>query len=348
LTLGQRRVLSLLQTPAAVEELAQKHHLEPEKLARDLKRLAELNLISLPVQTKLPEPAPSPVPATFAPVSPAPVRESMAPVVIGRSTRRLPMVPLAAGAAALALAVGIWWGTRAKEMPSPSSGPAIATPAPAATPSSPPPSIARSTIDEPSAVATLPRGKSLPADFRGEISPQVRPGLQTAAVSANQPAALPKASETKTISAPESLPRDLPAPAPAAVEPVAAGTPAPVVEPAISAVLSPEPTIPVKVAVAAPAAIAPRPAPVAALKAISREAPDFPKEAIADGLKSGIVNARIHVDATGNVTGVDILASQPPRVFDRATRKALLRWQFEPNAAGHTADLDVDVKFQRD
>jgi hypothetical protein len=25
-----------------------------------------------------------------------------------------------------------------------------------------------------------------------------------------------------------------------------------------------------------------------------------------------------------------------------------MRWQFEPSAAGHTADLDVDVKFQRD
>src|SRR5664279_4985701 len=36
LALGQRRVLTLLQSPAAVAELAQKHHLEPEKLARDL------------------------------------------------------------------------------------------------------------------------------------------------------------------------------------------------------------------------------------------------------------------------------------------------------------------------
>ncbi len=92
----------------------------------------------------------------------------------------------------------------------------------------------------------------------------------------------------------------------------------------------------------------PRPAASTALKAISREPPDFPKEAIADGLKRGLVNARIHVDARGNVTGVDILASQPPKVFDRAARRALLRWQFEPNAAGQSSDLDVDVKFQRD
>jgi protein TonB len=84
------------------------------------------------------------------------------------------------------------------------------------------------------------------------------------------------------------------------------------------------------------------------LKAISRDPPDFPREAAAEGLKSGIVNARIHVDARGNVTGVDILGAQPPKVFDRAVRKALLRWQFEPIASGGPSELDVDVKFQRE
>ena len=47
LTLGQRRVLTLLENPAAVDELAEKFHLEPEKLARDLTRLAELRLVRL-------------------------------------------------------------------------------------------------------------------------------------------------------------------------------------------------------------------------------------------------------------------------------------------------------------
>jgi TonB family protein len=84
------------------------------------------------------------------------------------------------------------------------------------------------------------------------------------------------------------------------------------------------------------------------LKAISRDAPDFPREAAAEGVKSGMVNARIHVDARGNVTSVDILSAQPPKVFDRAVRKALLRWQFEPLVSGSPSDLDVDVKFQRE
>jgi hypothetical protein len=74
---------------------------------------------------------------------------------------------------------------------------------------------------------------------------------------------------------------------------------------------------PVQLAAAAPSSAAPRPAATAALKPISREPPDFPKEAIADGYPSGIVNARIHVDARGGVTGVDIMGSQPPKVFDR-------------------------------
>jgi TonB family protein len=101
-------------------------------------------------------------------------------------------------------------------------------------------------------------------------------------------------------------------------------------------------------AAAAPAATTPRPAVTTGLKAISREPPDFPREAAAEGLKSGMVNARIHVDARGNVTSVDILGAQPPKVFDRAVRKALLRWQFEPIASGSPSALDVDVKFQRD
>lgn len=104
-----------------------------------------------------------------------------------------------------------------------------------------------------------------------------------------------------------------------------------------------------QLASAAPSTAVARPAAApAGLKAISREPPDFPREAIADGLRSGQVNARIHVDARGSVTAVDILASQPPKVFDRAARRALLRWQFEPNAAGQSAEADVEVKFQRD
>jgi TonB family protein len=103
-----------------------------------------------------------------------------------------------------------------------------------------------------------------------------------------------------------------------------------------------------QLAAAAPASTATRPMVATELKAISREPPEFPREAAADGVKNGAVNARLHVDARGNVTRVDILGSQPPKVFDRAVRKALLHWRFEPIASGNPADLEVEVKFQRD
>jgi hypothetical protein len=127
LSLGQRRVLALLQAPIAVDELAQRHHLEPEKLARDLTRLAELRLIVLQGPAVM-----EPPPARTAP-RPAQVAASMAPIVIGPGTRRFPAVPLAAAATALALAVGIWYGTRSGDSAPTSVGAKIALPsAPAA------------------------------------------------------------------------------------------------------------------------------------------------------------------------------------------------------------------------
>jgi protein TonB len=106
------------------------------------------------------------------------------------------------------------------------------------------------------------------------------------------------------------------------------------------------PPAPIQVAVAAPAAAPPRPTVAAELKAVSRDAPDFPREAIVAGVKGGVVTARIHVEANGKVSAVDILAGQPPHVFDRTVRNALSRWQFEPMAAGRTSD--VEVNFQRE
>jgi hypothetical protein len=53
-------VLTLLQNLVAVGELAQQHRLEPEKLARDLTRLADLRLVVLqgPLLASAPLPRP--------------------------------------------------------------------------------------------------------------------------------------------------------------------------------------------------------------------------------------------------------------------------------------------------
>ena len=128
LSLGQRRVLTLLQNPIAVDELAQQHRLEPEKLARDLTRLADLRLVVLqgPSIPSTPPPAPVRLRAT------AKEAASMAPVVIGRSARRTSSLPLVGGVGVLVLAAGIWYGTRAN--PAPAEAPGSTATAPAAAP----------------------------------------------------------------------------------------------------------------------------------------------------------------------------------------------------------------------
>ncbi|MEO8344493.1 MAG: TonB family protein [Betaproteobacteria bacterium] len=349
LSLGQRRVLTLLQHPAAVEELALKHQLEPDKLARDLTRLADLKLVRLQgptVSVAMATPKTdhkvksSPVPTSGAAT---PAMPSMTPVIIGRS-RRSPMLPLAAGVAALLLALGIWFGTRGNPAPRETAQPMLSLPTPAPIAPAPPLPAAKTTIDGAPAIATVLRGNA----HAPEMRPEIRPGLPTPVVAPHKAPV-----ESATIAVPTDSPPPAivsnPAPVPVAAPPAAA-----VAAPPVAAVVTPpapsnvpaEAPPAVQLATVAPAPVAPRPPVATALKAISREPPDFPREA--EGLNSGIVNARIHVDARGNVTSVDILGSQPPKVFDKAARKALLRWQFEPLASGQTANLDVDVKFQRD
>ena len=350
LSLGQRRVLTLLENPIAVEELAQQHRLEPEKLARDLTRLAELRLVVLqgPAFSSAP-------PRASVPTSPASrTATSMAPVVIGRGTRRASALPLLGGVAAVVLAAGIWYVTRGSPTPAEAAQPNAAAPGPAPTQAAlaPAPAPTPPAVDTANAVALTP--SPIPATavvLRDGAAPAaVRPqNRDTAASAASATTSIQVAPSPKAAQRPETTDMGAaPTPSTVAASPPAppptAMTPSPAPAPAADA------APPVQLASAAPASAAPRPVGplAAALKPISREPPDFPKEAIADGYKSGVVTARIHVDARGSVTGVDIVAAQPPKVFDRAVRRALLRWQFEPNAAGQSADLDVDVNFQRD
>jgi periplasmic protein TonB len=341
LALGQRRVLTLLQDPVAVDELAERHRLDPDKLARDLTRLADLKLIVL----QRPSIAPAPMNTTA----------TMAPIVIGRSARRPSAMPLAAGIAAVALAVGTWYGTR--DGPAPAQTPkSTAAPRALATVAPVPVSPVGDAADPLTQDASPATTSVSPARV---LRDSARP---TAARPINRPepvAAVPVAAPVATAPISPISPTPNPAPrpdntsrpptiVPTANAPVIAASPAPAPAPPPAPTAAADPPPAVQVAAAAPSSVVPRPTASTGLKAISREPPDFPREAVADGLRSGLVNARIHVDARGNVTGVDILRSQPPKVFDRAARRALMLWQFEPNSAGQPSDLDVDVKFQRD
>jgi TonB family protein len=89
------------------------------------------------------------------------------------------------------------------------------------------------------------------------------------------------------------------------------------------------------------AAMAAQAAP-AELTPVSRVSPEFPREAVSAGADSGKVRARMTIDATGEVTRVEVIEANPRRVFDRAVVKTLSQWKFPAGADGRTMEIDVD------
>lgn len=68
-------------------------------------------------------------------------------------------------------------------------------------------------------------------------------------------------------------------------------------------------------------------------KAISKDAPPFPSDALDEGITSGSVKVRLSVAADGSVSKVDILEANPKGIFDKAVMRTLTRWKYEPGAA---------------
>ncbi|MFZ3322762.1 MAG: energy transducer TonB [Usitatibacter sp.] len=81
------------------------------------------------------------------------------------------------------------------------------------------------------------------------------------------------------------------------------------------------------------------------LAPVSRVDPEFPREAISAGADTGKVKARMTIDATGEVTRVEIIEANPRRLFDRAVVKTLSQWKFSPGSEGRT--MEIDVNFRR-
>jgi protein TonB len=75
---------------------------------------------------------------------------------------------------------------------------------------------------------------------------------------------------------------------------------------------------------------------------VSRVNPEFPREAIVAGADKGRVKARMTVDATGEVTRVEILDATPRRLFERVVIKTLSQWKFAPGADGRSMEIDID------
>jgi TonB family protein len=73
----------------------------------------------------------------------------------------------------------------------------------------------------------------------------------------------------------------------------------------------------------------PKPAVRRGIVPIEREDPVYPKDAIKRQISKGRVVARLNIDEKGNVTDINIIVSDPPRVFDRSVREALEKWKFK-------------------
>ncbi|MEO8486659.1 MAG: TonB family protein [Betaproteobacteria bacterium] len=304
----------------------------------------------------------APVPTTHAPAAAAPpgvepIRVLVAPDPVPDrnpalfvSSAPVPTSPVSAAPAALSLSASI---------------PATAPPMPAspASPSgSPAAQASGSAATAAMGLAAAPVPAPAPAAVDAIVSRGSPLGSQTAAAAPAHPAvpAGPQASNAPSpvqasavsdgrsmLASDASLPTSPePAPvarqqAPATASPSAAGN-APANAPPAPAG---PPVPPLQLAAAAPATQDLRVA-ARTLAPVMRETPDFPREAAIAGFRQGTVKARVTVDASGRVSGVEILESQPRRVFDRAVSRSLARWTFEPGAPGRTTD--VEIAFRRE
>jgi len=78
------------------------------------------------------------------------------------------------------------------------------------------------------------------------------------------------------------------------------------------------------------------------LAPVTRVEPEFPREAISAGADKGRVKARMTVDASGEVTRVEILDAAPRRLFERTVIKTLSQWKFAPGGDGRLMDIEID------
>ena len=344
LSVRQRKLLGLLNQPTSVSQLAKSIALPDYEVQSALERFAKLGL------------AQSDAPTPFNPMQ---VRATPAGAAVAEKPSRMPLM-IGVAVASLALVAVFAWLLRGGSGKT-SNEPAVAVAAPAS-PSTP-------TGPTDSADNKLPRSAAAPAAATPSVSPPVAPApAATAAPSATaaSKAALPPApTATAAVAAVPSknavapitpapaaapatalaaatvvpTPTTTPATAPAVVAAPTVAAIAPLSAPPAAALVTPPTTTPTAAVAAAPAA-AVRPAPAAAreIKLINRVEPGFPRGVDAE---RGTVRARLQVDARGNVTSVDIVEANPPRVFDRTVRSALQQWRYEPTGEAFTTAAEI-------
>jgi protein TonB len=81
------------------------------------------------------------------------------------------------------------------------------------------------------------------------------------------------------------------------------------------------------------------------LEIVERELPTFPREAARAGVERGTVVARMQIDGNGHVTDVQIVSSDPPRVFDKEVRRALMMWRFKADGEKYVGEIEIGFKL---
>ncbi len=353
LSVRQRKLLTLLSQPMSVSQLASSIALPTEEVHVALDRFAKLGLARS---------------GEAAPLDPMQLRAaSSVTAAAAESPSRMPMMIGIAIAVLALVAAGAWMlrggSSGGGQTPTQVASSATTMAAKAPTPTG--------SVD--SADTVLPKGAAVaPVPAVATVAPATTPAqaaaapLSAAATRAAAAAALAAAAPAKAASA-TPAPTAAPVATKSAAQPAAptapvaaAVVPAPTPAPALTPAATPAPVVAAPAAVAtaptaAPAAVAPArtaaaaaaparatPAPAREIKLVNRVEPMFPRSSDAD---KGTVRARLQVDAKGSVTGVEILESNPPRVFDRTVRSALQQWRYEPT--GEAFSTLAEISFSR-
>ncbi|MBU2917588.1 TonB family protein [Psychrosphaera sp. F3M07] len=80
---------------------------------------------------------------------------------------------------------------------------------------------------------------------------------------------------------------------------------------------------------------------------IVRIEPKFPSKAARDGIE-GWVQLTFEINEIGGVENVDVINSEPKRVFDREAKKALRKWKYKPKMVDGKAQRQTGLTVQLD
>ena len=138
-------------------------------------------------------------------------------------------------------------------------------------------------------------------------------------------------------------PPDIPVPPPAITAPtITQVTPTVPVTPYVI-----EPPPPPKVE-APPAPPPPKPAGPRNLTyaRIGGEDVEYPRAAMRANVQKGRVVARLMIDENGNVTDVQIISADPPRVFNQEVIEKVKTWKFKPEGQQYSGTVEVNFSLK--